>query len=97
MRTIISSFIELLAHIEKPINWYIREPVRDGKPLYYGLDAGYAGIAGTAAASQVIGAPCLIAQFNDCNDRVTLVAGRETAQGYCAIKDSFCLSLVKIG
>ena len=97
MRTAITNFVELLAYIDNPLNWYIREPVRDGRPLYYDLDEGYAGLAGTAAASKVIGAPCLIAQFNDCGDRITLVEGRETQQGYCAIKDSFCLSLVKIG
>jgi hypothetical protein len=56
MLTVVSTFDEILSHVEYPQEYFFREPVRDAQPLYFDLDAGYAGLAGTEAAQAVIGA-----------------------------------------
>jgi hypothetical protein len=95
MLTTITNIDELLSHIEYPDEYFFREPVQGGEPMYFGIAEGYAGLAGTANAAAVIGAPVIIAQFNDNRTIITMIEGRETENGYCAKLDSMAISLVK--
>lgn len=92
-----NSLPELLSHMEYADQYFIREPFRDGPPLY--LEA--SDMIADAAAGKCIADPLwtseIVAQFGDRRDDPIIIAQiqRNSDGSYCAVADSRHLLLVQ--